>query len=245
MATLTLTPKGTTKPATAPVEIVDESSELVTTQPAALAAPVKISSSGIEGEITTADVNTPRVNLVQKSGQLVDNFSPGSFLLVKEVVLAKPNESFKFTPLRLKKYYQLKVEFGTSQDMPPKFNTMQEVIDFGGSLQYGDEKYCVEMADILMAVEAPESADDQLFPYSDGTNNYALALYTVGSSSYTSLAKRLITDSVGLLRSGLYTGCYEIHSELRKNAVNSWYVPVAKFIGKHEDPEFFKNIAGL
>jgi len=244
MATLTLTPKGTTKPATAPVEIVEESSELVTTQ-SALAAPVKVSTSGIEGEITTADVNTPRINLVQKSGQLVDSFSPGSFLLVKEVVLAKPNESFKFTPLRLKKYYQLKVEFGTSQDMPPKFNTMQEVIDFGGSLQYGDEKYCVEMADILMAVEQPEGADDQLFPYSDGKNNYALALYTVGSSSYTSLAKRLITDSVGLLRNGLYTGCYEIHSELRKNAMNSWYVPVAKFLGKHEDPEFFKNIAGL
>ena len=243
MATLTLTPKGTTKPA-APVEIIDESSELVTTQ-SAIAAAVKVSASGIEGEITKDDVNTPRINLVQKSGQLVDSFSPGSFLLVKEFVLAKPNESFKFTPLRLKKYYQLKVEFGTTQDMPPKFNTMQEVIDFGGSLQYGDEKYCVEMADILMAVEAPEGADDQLFPYSDGKHNYALALYTVGSSSYTSLAKRLITDSVGLLRNGLYTGCYEIHSELRKNAMNSWYVPVAKFLGKHEDPEFFKNIAGL
>ena len=233
MATLTLSPKGAVKPAApAPVEVV--------------ATPVRVSSAGIEGEVTTADINTPRVNLVQKSGQLADSFSPGSFLLVKEIVLAKPGQSFKFTPLRLKKYYQLKVEFGASQDIPPKFNSMQEVIDFGGSLNYGDEKYCVEMADILMAVEAPEGADDQLFPYRDADDTpHALALYTVGSSSYTSLAKRIITDSVGLLRNGLYTGCYEVHSEIRKNATNSWYVPVPKFLGKHADPEFFKNLAGF
>jgi hypothetical protein len=249
MATLTLTPKGSVEPAvSAPVEVVDDSSALVeaSNNSVTVAAPVRVSSAGIEGEVTTADINTPRVNLVQKSGQLADSFAPGTFLLVKEIVLAKPNQSFKFTPLRLKKYYQLKVEFGSSQDIPPKFNTMQEVIDFGGSLTYGDDKYCVEMADILMAVHAPEDCDDQLFPYRDENDNaYALALYTVGSSSYTSLAKRIITDSVGLLRNGLYTGYYEVHSEIRKNATNSWYVPVAKFVEKHKDPEFFKNIAGL
>lgn len=253
MATLTLAPKGT-RTTTAPVAEINRNAEVCdadTTLAESSCGTLSVAPAtgvGIEGDISASDVRVPRINLVQKSGNLSNDFAPGVFLFEKQIPLAKTGESFLVTPLRLKKYYQLKVEFGTSTDMPPKFNTMDEVRAFGGSLQYGDEKYCVEMADILLAVAAPEDLSDedmQYFPYNDGIHSYALAMYTVGSSAYTSLAKRLITDSVGLLRGGLYTGYYNLHSEIRKTAQNSWYVPVAQFAGKHKNPEFFQAIAGL
>ena len=247
MATLTLSPKGARNaaPIAAPTPAADICEQDNDTHSISLAPATGV---GIEGEISAADIRVPRINLVQKSGNLSNHFQPGLFLFEKTIPLAKPGEEILVTPLRLKKYYQLKVEFGTSQEMPPKFATMEEVRAFGGSLQYGDEKYCVEMADILLAVKAPETAvEEQLqsFPYSEGGTSYALAMYTVGSSAYTSLAKRFITDSVGVLRSGLYTGYYSMTSEIRKTAQNSWYVPVAQFAGKHKNPEFFRTLARL
>jgi hypothetical protein len=248
MATLTLSPKGARQNA-APVAEVKPSAEICvqdeTENSITIAPPAGV---GVEGEISSADIRVPRINLVQKSGNLSNEFTPGLFLFEKTVPLAKVGDDVTFVPLRLKKYYQLKVEFGTSQDMPPKFNTMDEVRAFGGSLQYGDEKYCVEMADIMVAIAAPEDPSEEVlqhFPYNNGEANWALAMYTVGSSAYTSLAKRLITDSVGVLRAGLYTGLYNMHSEIRKTAQNSWYVPVAQYAGKNSTPDFFRGLAGL
>ena len=206
--------------------------------------------SGIEGEVTSEDIRPPRLNLVQKSGNLADSFSPGSFVFEKSVVLAKPSESITMTVLRLKKYYQEKVEYGTSNEMPPRFNTAQEVVANGGSLIYGEPRYFQEVADLMVAIKAPEGLDDeseQYFIYSVNGENYALAAYTVAASAYTSLAKRLLTDASLSLRNGLWNGQYKVHSELRKNGTNSWYVPVGTFIGKHDETsaEYFKSLAGL
>jgi hypothetical protein len=74
-----------------------------------------------------------------------------------------------------------------------------------------------------------------------------MGIYTVASSAYTSLAKQLITDGDYLLKGALYSGRYEVSSELRKGANNSWYVPVGRFLGKNtpDQTELFKGLAGL
>jgi hypothetical protein len=134
--------------------------------------------------------------------------------------------------------------------MPAKADTAEEVRSLGGSLIYGHERYFQEVADIMLAVQAPDDLDEegkQYFGYSDGKNDYGLAIYTIAASAYTSLGKRLLTDATFLLKGGLWTGQYEISSELRKNASNSWYVPVGKFAGKHsaEKSEFFQSLANI
>jgi hypothetical protein len=250
MATISFAPKGDTQlPTAAPAPVVTETAVAVI-EPKPLAVAPAHNASGISGEITSDDLRVPRVNLVQKSGQLCDRFAPGSFLFEKEIVLAKPGESFVATALRLKKYYQEKVEFGKSEEMPIKANTAEEVRALGGSLIYGHERYFQEVADIMLAVKAPNELDEDakdFFAYNDGEHDYALAIYTIAASAYTSLGKRLLTDATFLLKGGLHLGQYEISSEIRKNASNSWYVPVGKFGGKHsaEKAEFFASLASI
>ena len=170
--------------------------------------------------------------------------------LLNAPTLAKPGDEINVTVLRLRKYYQEKIEFGSSNEMPPRANTAEEVRALGGSLIYGHDRYFQEVCDVMLAIEAPENLNEeqsQFFAYNVGGKNYTLAMYTVAASAYTSLAKRLFTDAALLLRAGLYTGSYKIHSELRKNGTNSWHVPVASFSGKHDEPtaESFKKLAGI
>jgi hypothetical protein len=252
MATISFTPNknnDTKEPVNQTINIDKQEVSLAIAEPKTLAV-AKPSNIGIEGEITSDDLKVPRVNLVQKSGQLCDSFPPGSFIFDKQIVLAKTGASFIATPLRLRKYYQEKIEFGSSNEMPARANTAEEVRQLGGSLIYGHDRYFQDIADIMLAVKAPLDLDEEglpFFSYSDGESNYALAIYTVAASAYTSLGKRLLTDAQFLLKNGLFNGQYEIFSELRKNASNSWYVPVGKFDSKHSEDkaEFFKNLASL
>jgi hypothetical protein len=255
MATISFTPKGDSQieAPVAPITVLTDKAEvsLAIAEPKQLAVSAPVSNNnGIEGEITSDDLRVPRVNLVQRVGNLVDSFAPGSFLFEKQVTLAKPGSAFTATVLHLKKYYQEKIEFGTSGDMPVKVNTADEVRALGGSLIYGHPKYFQDVADILLAVKAPEDLDEDgamFFPYNDGENAYGLAIYTVAASAFTSLGKKIITDASYSLRSGLHQGIYEISSELKKNAANSWYVPVASLVGKHapEKADFFKGLVNI
>jgi hypothetical protein len=251
MATLNLTPKKNTAPMEQPTQQVELATPVMVSEDnsAALSVPVAIIHGCIEGEITAHDLKVPRLNLAQKSGKLGDDFAPGTFVFEQLVNLGN---SVRMVPLRLKKYYQEKVEFGTDQ-IPRKANTSAEVRTLGGTTNYDlkDElPWFQDIADIRLAVQAPEDMDEQFieyFPYSDGKNRYAMGIYTVASSAYTSLAKQLITDGDYLLKGALYSGRYEVSSELRKGANNSWYVPVGRFLGKNtpDQTELFKGLAGL
>lgn len=216
-----------------------------------VAAPVV--ASGVVGEVSTSDIKLPRLNLVQKVGALADNFTPGSIVFEKTFVLTdgKPEHALDLTPLQFRKQYQRKTAWGEgdSNEQPEVYDTAEQVRRAGGSLQYGDENYFQEIAHIAFAVKMPENieAGDELmdlFPYTFADSLYAVAMWTVASSSYTALGKRILTDSAMVLRNGLHTGHYLVGSEIRKNAKNSWYVPRAAFAGKHtqEAAEFFASI---
>lgn len=216
-------------------------------------------ASGVVGEVSMSDIKLPRLNLVQKVGNLADQFTPGSIVFEKSIVLSDGKTPLDLTPLQIRKMYQLKQEWGEgdSGEAPEVYNTAAEVREAGGSLQWGDARFFAEIAHIQFAVKLPlESLSDELkeaaevvdlFPYIYGDDAYALAMWTVASSAYTALAKPLFTASASLLRNGLYHGHYKVTSEIRKNAKNSWYAPRPSFAGKHtpEAAEFFKQIAGL
>lgn len=210
-------------------------------------------ASGVVGEVSMSDIKLPRLNLVQKVGTLADNFQPGSIVFEKTYVLSngKPEQALDLTPLQFRKQYQRKTAWGEgdSNEQPEVYDTADEVRRSGGSLQYGDENYFQEIAHIAFAVRIPENLESgdevfDLFPYKFGDSLYAVAMWTVASSSYTALGKRILTDSAMTLRNGLHTGHYLVSSEIRKNAKNSWYVPRASFAGKHtpEAAEFFASI---
>jgi hypothetical protein len=267
MATISFNnPPPVTKPATeaTPVEVeatpvvstelptdkAEVSNAIAVIEPKPLAVATPQVAEGISGEVSASDIKLPRINLVQKSGKLPDSFQPGSIVFEKAVVLSDGKTPIDVTPIRLKKQFQQKLEWGT-EEQPLVFDTSAEVRAVGGSLQWGDENYYEEIAHIQVAVKLPESIDGDefidLFPYTFNDGLYALAIWTVASSSYTSFAKPIITASAGLLRNGLYTGHYSVVTEGKHNSKNSWFVPKPTFAGRHtpEAAEFFKSIAGL
>jgi len=210
-------------------------------------------ASGVVGEVSMSDIKLPRLNLVQKVGSLADSFHPGSIVFEKSIVLSdgKTENYLDLTPLQFRKQYQRKTVWGEgdNNEQPEVYETAEQVRAAGGSLQYGDENYFQEIAHIAFAVKLPENveAGDEiidLFPYKFGDALYAVAMWTVASSSYTALGKRILTDSAMVLRNGLHTGHYYVSSEIKKNARNSWYAPKAAFAGKHtpEAATFFSSI---
>jgi hypothetical protein len=213
-----------------------------------------VSINGVRGEISMKDIKLPRINLVQKVGGLGDIFAPGSIVFEKQIVLSNGKQPVNLTPLQIHKQYQKKITWGAgdSNEQAEVYNSAKEVREAGGSLEYGDENYFQEIAHIQFAVQLPEHVEGDealdLFPYKFNDALYTMAMWTVASSSYTALAKPIFSAAAaGPLRNGLEQGSFNVTSELRKNAMNSWHAPKATFAGKHtpEAVAFFRELMGL
>jgi hypothetical protein len=249
MAAITFNPKAGSTEAPVTPAVQEPVTAVAVIEPATIAV---AEPTTIPNNISREDIVLPRVNLVQKSGKLCDNFAPGTFTFEKEVVLAKPGEEFTAVVLGTSKYFQEKVEYGSSE-FGRRANSEEEVRQLGGTTTYGvaDKPYFQHVADLLIAVKAPEGIDEDAlnqFPFPYKNENYAIAVYTVASSSYTTLAKRIFTDSLYTLKAGLHLGEYSIKSELKRNAANSWYVPVPSMPKKYNDAEkaeFFASLKNL
>lgn len=206
-------------------------------------------NSGIEGEVTSSDIRPPRISLVQKISDLSEQYDTGTFVFDKAIQLnPDPLTPINATFLRFRKYYQEKLPFGTEQ-IPLRYNTAKEVRENGGSTTFGDANYFAETADILLAIEMPEGIDEDAeayFAYQCEGKNYALALYTINSSAFTSLGKKIITDSTRLLKDGLWTGEYKLTGLKKTSPKGAYYVPEAKFSKTHttEAVAFFKQMSG-
>jgi hypothetical protein len=58
----------------------------------------------------------------------------------------------------------------------------------------------------------------------------------------------VFTDKLFTLKDGLHLAEYRIHSELKRNAANSWYVPVTGMPKRYNDAEkarFFEEMANI
>ena len=207
-----------------------------------------LSGSGVEGDLDLDDIRMPRVNLMQKSSKLVDetDFQPGQILLAREAVIADRSKSVDVTVLHQKVQYQEKVEWG-SDITPNVFNTKREVLAAGGSFEWGSDSYYQTIAHMTLLIRKPEHVDEQhdpLFPFHFKGEDYALALYTVSSSGYTSAGKEVNTAAQFYAKDGIWKLGWELSSELKKNSNNSWYVPILKRTGRH-DAEFVEFVESL
>lgn len=227
-----------------------ETAVVVAEAPAAIVVSPQTRSIPSGDNITRDDLILPRINLVQKSGKLCDDFAPGTFIFEKQLILAPPGQEFSMVVLNTVKYFQEKVEYGSSE-FGRRANSEEEVAAMGGCTTWGavDKPYFQSAADLLVVIKAPEGISEEqreaLFPFEHSAGSFAAAVYTVASSSYTSLAKRIFTDKLYTLKAGLHTGEYRVKSELKKNAANSWYVPVAGIAKKISDPELVEFYSEL
>lgn len=226
-------------------EVVAEPTGTVATRPEQPLA--KAGSSAFQGDWKLTDMRFPRLNLIQKSSdeELIQKFGIGSFVLSKEVKISDGSPFPVQFLLAMKDYIQ-KVEFG-SGETPAVFRTEQEVLDSGGSFNWKDkdtDHFFQRRAHVEFAIKAPEGLDEKelaLFPYELDGASYALAVYTVASSAYTSVAVELMTlcERNKVMRKGQQYGALLLSSKEATSKGKSWRTPVVKFDGEN-GPELVK-----
>jgi hypothetical protein len=227
---------------TVDAEIIDNAPVVQEEQPLA-----KPTQTAFVGDWKATDKRFPRLNLVQKvsDSELVQNYGIGSFTLNKEVKLSDGSPISVVFLIGMKDYIQ-KLPFGSGES-PAIFRTEQEVIDAGGSMNWKDkdtDHFFQRRAHLEFAVKAPEGLSEKdlaLFPYELGDDSYALVVYTVASSAYTSVAVELVTlcERNKVMRKGQQYGSLLLSSKDTKSQGKSWKTPVIKFDGENS-PELVK-----
>lgn len=188
------------------------------------------------------DVRLPRINLIHKTskGVLVEKFGIGGFAFDQLIKLSDGTTPISVTALRMAKDYSQKLPFG-SPEKPAIFDTPEQVLAAGGSLNYRDNasgNFFQPRAHIQLVVEQPEGLIDveeaSLFPYEFGGKNYGMGMFTVSSSAYTSVGIELATlrSRNNAMRKGLLYGRLALTSETRQDKQRDWKVPVIKFVSE-------------
>lgn len=198
------------------------------------------------------DIILPRINIVQKVGDLSEIFNCGEIVLKQSLVIHTPAKAgvagdppLNLTVLGFKKtQFAEKVAGGV---MGILAHTEQEVVKHGGTLDYKEwdasEKaakagtgkalrYFQRLATALCLIEKPvklEDPDHIEFPYECEGKFYALVLWSMKGTAYTHAAKAMFTArKIGHLRSGYAKQAWGLTSKTEKFGENYAAVPVVR-----------------
>lgn len=213
---------------------------LVTQEPSGgeLALNNQMADSGLTGDFTQSDVNLPRINIVAKTSQLVDEgYTPGAIVLNKEAELVKKDEPLTVIVTSMMKQYQEDVAWGDER-APRVFNSEAELEAAGFSTEWGSPNLCRPMAHITMLVQAPKGLAkeaEELFPYEFNENLYAMAVLTASKSSYKTTAKEIATFAAFAQGAGVWTTAWNLTSKLRTEGDVSWFSPFLKRAGRIDE----------
>jgi hypothetical protein len=208
----------------------------------------QLHESGLAGDFNQGDINLPRLNVVAKTSQLVDEgFTPGAIVLNKETSLVLKDQPLRVIVLNMLKQFQEDTEWGASDSLPRVFNSEDEVYAAGFSLEWGSPNLCRPMAHITMLVEAPEgleAEDLDNFPYEFDGKNYAMAILTAAKSAYKTTAKEIATFAAFAGGAGVWTVAWSLTPKLRTEGDVSWFTPVMKRAGRLDDKllEFVESV---
>lgn len=219
--------------------------------PIAPASPMELDDDNIGFE----DVILPRLNIVQKVGDLSVIFNPGEIVLNKAAVVHEPKEEKRKAnpagtgPLNItvlgfrKRQFTEKIEGGT---MGALLNHEADVAKNNGTLDYKEWKASVDasklpggapalryfqrLATAVLLVERPAHIPDEdhvLFPFDCEGKFFALALWSMKGTAYTHAAKPLFTArKLGHLRKGYREQSWGLTTNLEGFNNNFAYVPV-------------------
>ncbi len=204
------------------------------------------------------DIILPRLNIVQKVGDLSNVFPGGHFILNQTLDIHEPaakNKPDSGTGLLIltvigfkKRQYVEKVE-GGKQGM--LLNTEEDVRRNNGTLDFNEWKASKgtpgalrrfeRLATAVCLVEKPKHIQDPdgvSFSFAFEGKQYALALWGMKGVSYTGAAKPMFTArKVGHLKSGYSAQSWGLTTELKEYDGNWAYRPILSPAGKNS-PEF-------
>lgn len=192
-------------------------------------------SDDVTGEVRQQDLKVPRLNLVNKSGDLSNDFTPGEFVLSKMVSLGgkEGTAPFEIVAIRMKLEYQQNLEY-EDERTSLVFDTEAQVREAGfqASPKKGESNFG-RVAHVEIMVPMPENCDEEhqaLFADFIEGRPWCRAIYTVKSSAFTGFAGPLLSARATHLKNvGLKAGRWFISSRLQTNEVKgkkqSWWAP--------------------
>lgn len=220
----------------------------------AVAVPLADPAKGLVGEWTAQDTRLPRLNLVNKSGELANSFVPGTFVINKEHQLNQllTDDRARSAPVNvivatMAKQYQENIPYDERETTPARiFNRASDVMAAGGQISRlsGAGKFS-EIAHLELFIEQPEelSEDAQaLFYYTLGGKKYTRVIWTVSGTAFGAVAVTVASALRGhLSATGLTGGQWLLGSSLIKGQKNSWWQPSIRTNGLVA-PEVAKEI---
>lgn len=183
--------------------------------------------------LTLDDIILPRLNIVQRIGDLSAVFRPGDLVLDKTLVLPAPLHIILIGlgPLQ----YAEKVEGGTGGLL---CRNLQQVAEVGGTIDYQTAKTMNKtlfqlMRTGLIAIEKPESVDAGLhFTQEWNGHLFCVALWSMKGSAYTHAVKAVFNTQrkLGLTRKGHITQSWnlEVNPAFKFKNGNIAAVPMVK-----------------
>lgn len=213
-------------------------------------------AKGLLGEWTAQDTRLPRLNLVNKSGELANTFVPGTYVVNKEFQINQlsADSRERSNPINvivatMAKQYQENIPYDERESTPARlFNKASEVMAEGGQVSRlsGAGKFS-EIAHIELFLEEPEgmSEDAQaLFYYTFGPKKYTRVMWTVSGTAFGAVAVTIASALRGHLSStGLTGGQWLLGANLIKGQKNSWWQPSIRTNGLVA-PEVAKQVEG-
>jgi hypothetical protein len=239
-------PAAPAAPADAPLAVVAAPSTALVVHtplpPPAVAAQTPAAFDDESDAFNPSDLVLPRLNIVQKVGDLSVLYPPGTLLLDGTLTLQPAptgdtiGGSIRIVVLNLQPtYFAEKVEGGGRGDT---FKTEAEVVASGGTLDWNESKRTEKplyqrVSTALLLVEQPTGDNSAMFPHEIEGKKYALALYTMKGVAYTNAARHFKSAKrLGHLREvGYRGGWWTLAAKLEKYGTNYAYRPVIKEAG--------------
>lgn len=234
--------------ATISFDEIENTKQLVTTQPEANAL-ANISNDyadkGLIGDWSASDTKLPRINLVNKTGVLADQFSPGTWVLDKQHQISqidpsdkKKGVSLRVIALQMMKQYQENIPYDDRENTPVRmFSTAAQVREAGGQVHWTrGANFFSEIATVeflIQAIEGLSEESESLFYNiaSDGTR-YTRAVATFASTSFSGVAVPIATSlRTHLAACGLKGGQWDLGSLITTKADKSWWSPTIRSAG--------------
>jgi hypothetical protein len=229
-------------PAQAPATAAVPSTALATVP--APQVPATTTNPGFQDDenISADDLVIPRLNIVQKVGEMSNVFPHGSFILDGSLVLVegapikKDSKPIKLMVIGFRpKLFVERVEGGGRGQV---FKTEAEVAAANGTLDWNDAEATGKtlfqrLATALVLIEQPEGVGADCFPYAIEGKNYALAQWSLKGTGYTNGAKPIMSArKIGALRNGGYRmGYWNVTTTLKQFGQNYAYIPQPKPAG--------------
>tara|TARA_Y100001938_G_C7953142_1_gene360312 strand:+ start:51 stop:764 length:714 start_codon:yes stop_codon:yes gene_type:complete len=171
-----------------------------------------------ENVFDASDIEIPRLNVIQKMSQIEGDV--GSVSIDKDAQLVPASTKVPVIVVGGMKRWQEDIPF-EEEGIPKTAMTKEESMKLA---QESDYKV-IELAEIVLLIPQNDLADEGLFPFPIGEENFAIGKMTVQKDAYRMTYKRMKTFELFNGDTPVHTVYWKFSTELMTKGRYSWFVP--------------------